>query len=228
MEFALVDSLVFLPPILIAGLVALYRNNILCFWECNPAGKALVQTLHTLKSTALLLRNTAFAVMNPIKTSVALVVKAIHSTALMIIQTVTGTVALVKKTVEAFALQIVAMIRGILVTISNSFGFAVATVKEFFLTLFSKMQFTIRAFQNSSLALWNRFTSSTTEPTSQKLYLYIGLAVAIGVILLTWYYLNQNPTSLQDSKEVKHSEEFLPVEEPKKEKKPVRRRSRRT
>jgi hypothetical protein len=227
MEFALVDSLVLLPPVLIAGLLALYRNNILCFWDCHPAGKAVVQSFHTLKSTALMLRNTASAILLVGKTSAALVLQTIRSTALMIFQTVTGSLVAIKTMIEDFALQIVARIQEILVTLSQSFNHSLVSVKMFSSMVFTNVHSTIMGFGNSTITRWNSFTNPVEKATS-SLYLYSGLVAAIGVILLTWYYLSKNRTILPPSTLKELDVEPIPLEEKKQEKKPIRRRARKS
>ena len=229
MEFALIDSVVLLPPILIAGLLALYRNNILCFWDCHPAGKAVVQSFHTLKSTALMLRNTASAILLTGKASVALVLQTIRSAALMIVQTVTGSLVTLKNATHALALQIVATIQGILVTVSQSFNLTAVSVKMFSSTLFTKMRSILVEFGNTTLAHWNSLTKPVDKPSS-PLYVYIGFAAAIGVTLLTWYYLNKNRTTLPLPAHKQLDVEPIVVTEKnqkqEQEKKPIRRRGR--
>ena len=137
MELALTESLLYLPPLIIAGLIALYRNNILCFWDCNPIGIATKQftgqvavklrwLLEKARSTALLIRN--------FPSDLATLAT---NTQLMIVNTITG----------------------ILITIKENFHMLVITLQkalEAVLESFQKaLEVVLESFQNAVEILWS-------------------------------------------------------------------------
>jgi hypothetical protein len=71
----------FAPAVLIGFLLSLYRNNILCFWNCNPTG---VQ----IKQYSLMVRNTVLDLINNITTSKEVMQQIIHNTILTLARTI--------------------------------------------------------------------------------------------------------------------------------------------
>ncbi len=221
MDFAITTTLVYLPPILVAGLIALYRNNILCFWDCHPAGKAIVQTMSTAKQTAVMIRNTVFQLMSTVKGSMALMLQGLHSTALMLF-----------RTIESMRVQIVTTIQGILVALQAQFELMQVNTVMFFYRLYAKFRSMVSYAVNETAAFATNVTSffsPSPQDSSRKMYLYAGLAVGICVVLVTWYYLTTYRSAKLPLQEKKAIAPILePIKVPAEEKKPIRRRSRRT
>lgn len=71
----------FAPAVLIGFLLSLYRNNILCFWNCNPTG---VQ----IKQYSLMVRNTVMDLINNITSSKEVMQQIIHNTILTLARTI--------------------------------------------------------------------------------------------------------------------------------------------
>lgn len=71
----------FAPAVLIGFLVSLYRNNILCFWNCNPTG---IQ----IKQYSLMVRNTVLDLIKNITSSKEVMQQIIHNTILTIARSI--------------------------------------------------------------------------------------------------------------------------------------------
>ena len=67
----------FAPAIVIGFLMTFYRNNILCFWNCNPTG---IQ----IKQYSLMVRNTVLELVANITSSKEVMQRILHSTILTI------------------------------------------------------------------------------------------------------------------------------------------------
>jgi len=159
MELALTESLLYLPPLIIAGLIALYRNNILCFWDCNPIGIATKQftgqvavkltwLLEKARSTALLIRNFPSAL-------ATLATK----TQLMIVNTITGILVTIKENFH----MIVMTLQKTLEAVLESFQKALEVILESFqkaleviLESFQKaLEVVLESFQKAVEILWS-------------------------------------------------------------------------
>jgi hypothetical protein len=203
MEFALSESFLYIPPLILAGLIALYKNNILCFWDCNPIGVATKQftgqvavkisaLLELAKSTAIALRN--------FPTDVATIIK---NTQLMIMNT----------------------IQGILVTITYNINALVLHLRSFLAQLISSVQTYTAYLKNTTLDF---FQPAVTSKYSSSYFILagLGLLVCTGII---WYGIQKANDDLIEEpvKEVIEEPVKEVVEEPVKEvKKPVRRRTK--
>ena len=132
MNFAVTDSFIYLPPLILAGLLALYKNNILCFWECNPVGVSVKQFtglvamkisafLEMAKSTAVSVRNfptflTTFG----------------NETKVLIMNTIQGILLTIKQTIRDSILQAGTFLAQLLVSFGNSTASLKKTVLDFF------------------------------------------------------------------------------------------------
>lgn len=209
MEYAVAQHLLYFPPLLIAGLIALYRNNILCFWDCNPMGVAVKQfhgqvavrlsaLLQLARTTGLMIRNFPSAVAAKISFATDLIVQTLRSKALLLVNS----------------------IRGILITIRESVFLVIYQVKSFLRYIFTVISNYTSYIQNTTID----FFRSVPKPSNS---LYIGFIVAVTFvcIALVLYW--------QESKQVPGKESIQdPLQEPVKmeveEKKPVRRRTKKS
>jgi hypothetical protein len=204
MEFAVSESFLYLPPLILAGLIALYKNNILCFWDCNPIGVATKQftgqvavkisaLLQLAKSTAIALRN--------FPTDLATIIK---NTEIMIINT----------------------IQGIVVTITHNINALVLHLRNFLAHLISSFQTYTAYLKNTTLDFFRPAVSSNYF-SAYVILACLGLLVCTGII---WYGIQQaNDDPIEEPVREVVEEPVTVAEEPVREvKKPVRRRTKKT
>lgn len=207
MELVLAEKLMYLPPLIVAALFALYRNNILCFWDCNPVGVAVKQVhgqvavkisalLELARSTGIMLRNFPSAVARKISTSTDLVLHLLHRSALMILTS----------------------IQGILVTIKQSLSLIVYQMRNFFRHIFAVISNYTDYLRNTTVD----FFRSVPKP-SNHLYIAFLVIVTLACIGLILYGYRQAKSELPPE-EPQHQ----PIVEQVEEKKPVRRRGKKT
>lgn len=207
MELALTQHLIYLPPLLVAGLIALYRNNILCFWQCNPVGIALHEfqgqvalrtsaVLHMARSTALMIRNFPSHVAVKIHTSTDLMIHILHST----------------------ALQIITTIQGILVTIQQSLSLTLSEAKYFLQQIFTVISNYAEYLRNTSIEIFK----TASEP-SNPIYIGFMIVTTLACISLIFYGYRQAQNDLTLEEKQDDGESVEEIEE----KKPVRRRTKR-
>lgn len=113
MDLTLVDTLIFLPPLILAGIAAFYRNTILCFWDCNPVGLKV-------KQFALMVRDFPTQLMAKISTSTALMLNAIYSKALLLVNTIQGIVITIKTQILAIFTHLLCLARNFTETVKNT------------------------------------------------------------------------------------------------------------
>jgi hypothetical protein len=136
MEYALAEKAIYLPPLLIAGLLALYRKNILCFWDCHPVGVAVKQfqgeVIELAKSTGIILRNFPTAVAAKISTSTDLMLHLLHRSALMILTSIQGILVTIKQSLSLIVYQVTSFLRHIFTIISNYTAYIQNTTVDLF------------------------------------------------------------------------------------------------
>ncbi len=200
MEFALTESLLYLPPLIIAGLIALYRNNILCFWDCNPVGIATKQftgqiavkitwLLEKARSTALLIRNLSSDL-----------VTLARNTQLMIVNTIAGILVTIK---QSFDLLLITVQRALEIFWNSIFGVLV-TVQETLLALYT---FVVSSVANYTEGMQDKVVSlfQTTKtipyPASYIYFLIVASSLCLGFIIYGFYKAMQEP--IQQEEEMK-------------------------
>jgi hypothetical protein len=203
MEIAVSQSFLYAPPLLLVGLIALYKNNILCFWDCNPIGVATKQftgqvavkisaLLQLAKSTAIALRN--------FPTDVATIIKNTE-------------------------IMIRTRIQGIVVTLTHTLNTVVVQLQRFLAQLISSIQTYTAYLKNTTLDFFRPAVSSQYS-SAYLILVCLGLLVCTCVI---WYGIQQAKNDLIEEPVKEVVDE--PVKEPVKEtevKKPVRRRTKKT
>ena len=205
MELALSESLIYLPPLALAALLAFYRNNILCFWDCNPVGI------------------TAKEFTGQMAVRISALLQMAQSTALAIRNFPTSLVALARNT----QLMLVNMIQGILVTIKASIGDMILKVNTFLKVILASIQNYTSYLKNTTVDFF--------RPVEVAKYSYAYLLIAaIGLTLCAFVVwreyqraknapISEHPMDTLEEEPVKESVEVIePV------KKPIRRRAKKT
>lgn len=208
MEIALAESLIIAPPILVMGLFALYRNNILCFWDCNPVGVATKDFVKDVSvrmsdvsklalNVALTIRNYTTAIQSKIEYSTALVANVIKSTALMIVNT----------------------IQGILTTINQNIHLVISHMRGFLHSILASLQDYLGYLKNTTVAL---FTPKVVSSDARPWILAVGFVAVLVILWLTHMYLSKTEPKKTEEMSIETDQEIKP------KKNPVRRRTKKT
>ncbi len=195
MEFAVTESLLYLPPLILAGLIALYRNNILCFWDCNPVGVAAKQFT------------------GEVAIKISAILQMAQSTALAIRNFPTTLATITNHT----QVMIVNMIRGILVTIKDNISALVLQVRTFLKYILASIQTYTSYLKNTTLDFF--------QPVATAKYSYKHLIFAgIGLILCCWVVWREYKRAKTEADAVIEEVVEEPVKTVETVKKPIRRR----
>jgi len=102
----------FAPAIVIGFLMTFYRNNILCFWNCNPTG---IQ----IKQYSLMVRNTVLELVANITSSKEVMQRILHSTILTIATSIHEMLVTVYQTFHNILLDIASRLSNTIETVRN-------------------------------------------------------------------------------------------------------------
>lgn len=112
MESNIITVITFAPAIVIGFLMTFYRNNILCFWNCNPTG---VQ----IKQYSLMVRNTVRELVANITSSKEVMQQILHKTILMLVTGIHEMLVTVYQTFQNILLDITSRLSNTVETVRN-------------------------------------------------------------------------------------------------------------